>query len=63
MLFESQRHNRVNNRDFNIDQNNRDYDFFQNRAALLSTYKYAVKIQVKVNIPVTETFGITCLHA
>ena len=41
MLFqktEFQRHNRVNNHDFNIDQNNCDYDFFHNRAAL--TYMY-----------------------
>src|SRR4029434_5578128 len=27
--------NRLNNRDFNIDQNNPDYDFFHNRAALV----------------------------
>ena len=27
--------NRLNNRDFNIDKNNRDYDFFHNRAALV----------------------------
>ena len=26
----------INNRDYNIDQNNRDYDFGHNRAALLS---------------------------
>ena len=26
--------NRLNNRDFNIDQNNQDYDFFPNGAAL-----------------------------
>ena len=28
------KNNRLNNRDINIDQNNRDYDFFHNRAAL-----------------------------
>ena len=28
------KNNRLNNRDFNIDQNNRDYDLFHNRAAL-----------------------------
>lgn len=27
--------NRLNNRDFDIDQNNCDYDFFHNRAALI----------------------------
>ena len=28
------KNNRLNNCDFNIDQNNRDYDFFHNQAAL-----------------------------
>jgi hypothetical protein len=28
------KNNRLNNRDFNIDQNNRDFDFFHNRDAL-----------------------------
>ena len=28
------KNNRLNNRDINIDQNNRDYDFSHNRAAL-----------------------------
>ena len=27
----------INNRDYNIDQNNRDYDFGHNRAALLNS--------------------------
>ena len=27
----------INNRDYNIDQNNRDYDFGHNRAALVET--------------------------
>ena len=27
------KNNRLNNREFNIDQNNHDYDFFHNRAA------------------------------
>ena len=32
------KNNRVNNRDFNIDRNNRDYDFFfRNRAALANS--------------------------
>ena len=29
------KNNRLNDRDFNIDQNNRDYDFLHNRAALV----------------------------
>ena len=29
------KNNRLNNRDFNIDQNNRDYVFSHNRAALV----------------------------
>ena len=29
------KNNRLNNRDINIDQNNRDYDFSHNRAALI----------------------------
>jgi hypothetical protein len=29
------KNNRLNNRDFNIDQNNRDYDFSSNPATLL----------------------------
>ena len=33
------KNNRLNNRDFNIDQNNRDYDFSHNRAALLTTHE------------------------
>ena len=31
------KNNRLNNRDINIDQNNRDYDFSHNRAALIVT--------------------------
>ena len=34
-MFSNSKNNRLNNRDFNIDQNNRDYDFFHNRAALI----------------------------
>ena len=30
------KNNRLNNRDINIDQNNRDYDFSHNRAALIA---------------------------
>ena len=30
------KNNGLNNRDFNIEQNNRDYDFFHIRAALIS---------------------------
>ena len=33
-IFSNTIYNRLNNRDFNIDQNNLDYDFFHNRAAL-----------------------------
>ena len=33
--FQTQKNNRLNNHDFNIDQNNRDYDFLHNRAALV----------------------------
>ncbi len=34
----------LNNRDYNIDQNNRDYDFCHNQAALVSTiYLYIVE--------------------
>ena len=32
-MFSNSKNNRLNNRDFNIDQNNHDYDFFHNRAA------------------------------
>ena len=31
------KNNRLNNRDINIDQNNRDYDFSHNRPALVDT--------------------------
>ena len=34
IMFSNSKNNRLNNRDFNIDENNRDYDFFHNRAAL-----------------------------
>ena len=37
MIFPSKRmNNLVNNRDLNIDQNNRDYNFAHNRAALIT---------------------------
>ena len=35
IFFSNSTNNRLNNRDFHIDQNNRDYDFLHNRAALL----------------------------
>jgi hypothetical protein len=34
IIFSNSKNNRLNNRDFNIDPNNRDYDFSHNRAAL-----------------------------
>ncbi len=37
----------LNNRDYNIDQNNRDYDFCHNRAALLQTAKSEPKRKIK----------------
>ena len=32
----------MNNRDVNIDQNNRDYDFGHNRAALIPTNRFSL---------------------
>src|SRR4029434_3869821 len=40
IMFFKLKVNRLNNRDFNIDQNNRDYDFFHNRAALAHTHTH-----------------------
>ena len=38
-MFSNSKLNRLNNRDFNIDQNNLDYDFPHNRAALFQSGK------------------------
>ena len=34
IMFSNWKENRLNNRDFNSDQNNGDYDFFHDQAAL-----------------------------
>jgi hypothetical protein len=38
IMFSNTKNNPLNNRDFNIDQNNRDYDFFHNQATLILTH-------------------------
>ncbi len=41
----------LNNRDYNIDQNNRDYDFCHNRAALLHTHSIHMGFSFSLSLP------------
>ena len=43
VIFSNSKNNRLNIRDFNIDQNNRDYDFFHFRAALSGTPQHSAR--------------------
>ena len=51
------KNNRLNNRDINIDQNNRDYDFSHNRAALASSDHNGLErhnVNVGIHLPATS---------
>ena len=48
----------MDNRDFNIDQNNSDYDFFHNRAALVYMAVYVVYIVVYLVVYIGVYFGV-----
>ena len=56
-MFSNSKSNRLNNRVFNIDRNNRDYDFSHNRAALVYVCVCVSGSVCPVDIPPTKGMG------